>query len=252
MPNPALLEAAKAVSQFLRGRDRAEPGRKRKEYFERLLAEAVLRYLRRTKAAFVAQMGMVHPGRKAYGGQVDPELEADLSRILTQAAQDGYLLLTANAAIGADTAVGLQTSTAWAQAYARDLAMGIAGTTATQIQSAVNAFASTPGLTIGDVANSILGPSVTLPRALNIATTEVTRAYSEAAQVSGQQWKDLGVSVYKSWSTNNDDRVCPICGPLNQQEILADAKFKGAKGAEIEGPPAHPRCRCWLMVYPKA
>jgi hypothetical protein len=44
------------------------------------------------------------------------------------------------------------------------------------------------------------------------------------------------------WNTANDDLVCAICGPLNQQERPLDEPFDGG----IERPAAHPRCRCWL------
>ena len=42
------------------------------------------------------------------------------------------------------------------------------------------------------------------------------------------------------WITANDAAVCPICGPLHQREYADWAeRFP-------DGPPAHPRCRCYL------
>lgn len=42
------------------------------------------------------------------------------------------------------------------------------------------------------------------------------------------------------WNTSEDDKVCPICRPLNQKPSEEWAE------EFPEGPPAHPNCRCWL------
>ena len=43
------------------------------------------------------------------------------------------------------------------------------------------------------------------------------------------------------WQTAEDERVCPVCGPLHDaREARWENKFPN-------GPPAHPRCRCWLI-----
>ncbi len=67
-----------------------------------------------------------------------------------------------------------------------------------------------------------------------IARTEMMRAYNQGR-----------VHLYKSmnvekviWYTAMDERVCPVCGPLNGQEFELD---------QIPPIPAHPQCRClWL------
>lgn len=82
-------------------------------------------------------------------------------------------------------------------------------------------------------------------RADRIAATETTRAavagerdlVEQAQRDSDQQIEPL-VTPY--WQTEQDDRVCPVCGPLHEQpeqrwpEALRD------------GPPAHVNCRCFL------
>jgi hypothetical protein len=45
------------------------------------------------------------------------------------------------------------------------------------------------------------------------------------------------------WSTSEDERVCPTCGPLNGVIVAMDAEFE--KGGSV--PPAHPMCRCCLL-----
>jgi hypothetical protein len=51
------------------------------------------------------------------------------------------------------------------------------------------------------------------------------------------------VIEYREWRTNADELVCPVCGPLAGQVIGLDEAFEGG----IDGPPAHPRCRCWVV-----
>ena len=117
-------------------------------------------------------------------------------------------------------------------------------------------------------------------RAERIAVTEVTRVYAEGNLSS---WRATGLVGGKRWNTAVDDLVCPICAPLDGMEVDMDEGFTvdftalphevvfemvegedgvynwnghfikrvekfGATYFEIglDGPPAHPRCRCWL------
>ena len=78
-------------------------------------------------------------------------------------------------------------------------------------------------------------------RTETIAATETTRAISmgEAAarHILATQF---GVELMPIWVTEKDDRVCPICRPNHRKEAPAwEAEFP-------TGPPAHPRCRCYL------
>ena len=47
----------------------------------------------------------------------------------------------------------------------------------------------------------------------------------------------------KIWITSSDERVCPICRPLNGEELLINQNFD-AEGVEVKYPPAHVMCRC--------
>lgn len=95
-------------------------------------------------------------------------------------------------------------------------------------------------------------------RAGRIAATEVTRIYAEGNVMA---WKSSGVVNGLRWRTANDDRVCPICGPLHMtivdidrgwtftQEMLDDnPELARALRAPqtILRPPAHVNCRCGL------
>ncbi len=75
-------------------------------------------------------------------------------------------------------------------------------------------------------------------RAELIAQTEITRAYAEANRTA---WRESGVIEGMEWRTSNDELVCPVCGPLNGQQTTIDGDFDGLM------PPAHPRCRCWVV-----
>jgi hypothetical protein len=87
-------------------------------------------------------------------------------------------------------------------------------------------------------------------RAEAIAVTETTRAASNgmnliaAALVTGSLLVaaavGTGILTNRFWNTSSDDRVCPICEPLNGQEAMVwAARFPS-------GPPAHPNCRCYV------
>lgn len=77
--------------------------------------------------------------------------------------------------------------------------------------------------------------------AKSVAITEVTRATTQAERAATKRYSDrTGVTLLAFWTTENDARVCPICMPLNDKpEASWDSKFP-------LGPPAHPRCRCWI------
>lgn len=76
-------------------------------------------------------------------------------------------------------------------------------------------------------------------KATTIARTEIIRAHAEGQldALENLGVEEVGVAV--EWSTAGDERVCPMCAPL-QGVIL---KLKEAKGML----PRHPNCRCsWI------
>jgi len=51
------------------------------------------------------------------------------------------------------------------------------------------------------------------------------------------------------WVTVMDERVCPICEPLHNQEVSINGKFTAGEGKALFNgirPPAHVGCRCYL------
>lgn len=71
-------------------------------------------------------------------------------------------------------------------------------------------------------------------RARNIAETEATRAYAQAALRAYAASQVVTGFVFK---TANDEIVCDVCGPL------AGKRFDLDDTEHV--PPLHPRCRCW-------
>ncbi|MGC1272369.1 MAG: hypothetical protein WBC44_01585 [Planctomycetaceae bacterium] len=83
-------------------------------------------------------------------------------------------------------------------------------------------------------ADEVFAPS----RDESIGITETTQATS-----AGGEWatKDADkASPEDQWITEADGKVCPVCQPLHEQpRAVWEGKFP-------DGPPGHPRCRCWI------
>lgn len=76
-------------------------------------------------------------------------------------------------------------------------------------------------------------------RANAIAITEITRLY---AQANIEAWRSTGVVEGKRLMTAEDELVCPICGPVDSEEVGLDEVFSTGD----QHPPFHVRCRCWV------
>lgn len=72
------------------------------------------------------------------------------------------------------------------------------------------------------------------PRPDVAAVSEVTRLY---AQGNAAAWGVSNVVDGATIKTANDDRVCPICGPLADTDVPLDGEL----------PPFHGGCRCWIV-----
>jgi len=121
-----------------------------------------------------------------------------------------------------------------------------------------------------------LGTILGSRRAAMIAITEVTRIFAEGNLML---WRATGVVTSKVWRTARDERVCPLCGPLDgvvvsmESNFTQDAELVGASSqmkallgarwspelgmrraqnmfkwnsSEVQAPPRHVNCRCWL------
>lgn len=78
------------------------------------------------------------------------------------------------------------------------------------------------------------------PRRITIAATEITDAISSGELSLAEaiaEANDFGLDAV--WRTEDDDRVCPVCFPVDREPSAVFIPLVGY-------PPAHPRCRCWL------
>jgi hypothetical protein len=79
-------------------------------------------------------------------------------------------------------------------------------------------------------------------RAESISITATTGAKSLGIRTSEEVLQAEDIRTFTKWRTKRDDRVCPICDPLDgTPPHVWEGQFP-------DGPPAHPRCRCDLEV----
>lgn len=82
-------------------------------------------------------------------------------------------------------------------------------------------------------------------RAETIAQTEIIGALNTGAEESWRQAQADGLlprGTRKQWIVTPDDRLCPICRPMEGVTVPIGEEFS------LPGPPAHPRCRCTVAV----
>jgi HK97 family phage portal protein len=180
------------------------------------------------------------------GRQIDySELFDDLRGILAPEVQaimtTRALELASEVGIAFDPAMINVEAAEIARRYTYDLVRGLNDTTRQLLQQAQSMYIETPGMTQGDL-RQILQQAFGEQRSRMIATTETTRAFSEATNQYQDRLREEGLAMRRVWHTHNDEIVCPICGPLNgKPEPDWDDKFPS-------GPPAHPNCRCWTEL----
>ena len=165
--------------------------------------------------------------------QAGEELRQALTPFLEQVYLDQAAELMAATPSAIDWALVNEAAVQWAQAYSFEFVPGITSTSQRVLQTAVSAYFD-QGLTIGDLTQrieSIFGSR----RAEMIAVTEITRAASEGEQQIVRELAKQGINLKPIWQTNNDDLVCPLCGPRHNNEIT-----------DNQYPPLHPKCRCWV------
>jgi hypothetical protein len=88
-------------------------------------------------------------------------------------------------------------------------------------------------------------------RAMMIARTEVIDALNLGAEVAWKQAQGqglLGKDAEKEWLTTPVG-ACNVCLALNGKSVKIGEKFPSPRGA-LNGPTAHPNCRCGLAPVP--
>ena len=229
----ALAEhGAEAAFSFLK----AEPG----------IAAAEARISAKLKRIFEQALGPItlaiqNNGNIDYSALSD-QLRAALEPEIVAIAVEQALRVAAEVGVEFDPAMVNDEAASWARGYAFDLVKGLTDTTRNVVSNAIASYTQTPGMTRADL-ESLLSPAFGEYRASMIAVTETTRAYAQAMnQYQRTIREDAGVEMVRVWQTNNDELVCPVCGPLNgQPESVWRDSFQ-------DGPPAHTNCRCFLTL----
>lgn len=117
-------------------------------------------------------------------------------------------------------------------------ATGITATTREQLRTVL-----TEGIKAGEsqaqLAERVQGVYATAStlRAKQIAGSETAQAFQYANYTAA---KATGLPLSRGWLTSKDERVCPICSPLDGVTVAFDEKYPG----EIEPGSAHVLCRC--------
>jgi len=93
-----------------------------------------------------------------------------------------------------------------------------------------------------DAATEMIARAFGKVRASTIAVTETAVGLAGSSFALQADLEAQGVQTVQRWLTAEDERVCPICGPLDH--MTEDAWL-----AEFPtGPPAHVNCRCVTVV----
>ena len=233
-----------------------------KEKAEDRVYAVVWREFRRQRKDIRETLERVAPERKAILGRdadfylryfdkpfwTNAKFDADLMTLLVLASQNGVDLFANSIALQVDWTLVNTAAADWARKYSGTLIKKITETTVDGLRSAIAAFVETPGMTIGDLMRLL---PFSEQRALMVGVTEITRAYSVADELAGNELQKEfpDVEVVKTWWTNNDDIVqeCPICWPLHGMTVKQDEGFTTDpdKSFGLPGPPGHVRCRCW-------
>ena len=137
----------------------------------------------------------------------------------------------------------------WAHKHAGALIDGVSKTTRREIRDLVtDAFKS--GKSVRTLIKDIAATLGDDERAATIARTETMYAANHGKLLEAQDAVDAGdlsEDAVKEWITTPDDLLCPICEPMDGVQVPLDEDFD-VDGDSIDGPPAHPNCRCTVVV----
>jgi len=217
------------------------------EASQRLAVEALLDALREaSERGETITASMINEAAaavsNAHGEAIRPVVIRSLQQMADTGVEAGAEAFTAALNIDLDWTLANTDAANWARQYGGKLIKGLDDTTKARVGAEVGAWAEARE-TYRDLVKRIRGVIDDPRRAELIAQTEPTNAYAAGNMAAWKQAEDdLGLRIVKVWNTANDDLVCPICGPLNQQERALDDTFEGG----FDRPAAHPRCRCWI------
>lgn len=98
-------------------------------------------------------------------------------------------------------------------------------------------------------AASNLAKKLVASRIQALSNTETMIAFNYGRQLLLQSALDRGVlppDTDKVWVTAIDERVCPVCGPMDSKRVRFEEQFV-TKSGHVLVPPVHPNCRCTII-----
>ena len=121
-----------------------------------------------------------------------------------------------------------------------EVASGITETSRKQLEALIN-----QGVSNNEIVER-MALRFSSGHAEQVAVTELTRADAHFSDALSSRLGEQGVDTQIRWLTSEDERVCPVCNPLDHK-LKKDGGWM-SKGGLIERPPAHPNCRCQTVV----
>ena len=194
----------------------------------------------------------------AFWSNEEAELLAIIAPLLDELVADGVAVeaeeLATIAGVEIDWTATYADAAAWAREHAGELVSDIVANTRTAIGETVAGWIETPAATMGDLFDA-LGPdslfAFSEARARTIAVTEVTSSYAEGGAIAARGLEEY-FTIVKTWHTNNDGLVCPLCRPMNGQTAEGvDGDEWTNVGFSVPRPALHPNCRCWVTYSVK-
>jgi len=149
--------------------------------------------------------------------------------------------------VGLGTSVGSDAAQAWLAAHGAELVTGIDQWTKQQLQTIVSSGIAA-GDSVTEIAQAIVARfnGFTAQRALTIAMTESSTAWSWATMEFGRQLAASGANVSKIWILSLDHDVVDECddnaavGAIPLQDFFPTGHLS---------PPEHPNCKCGFEVF---
>lgn len=225
----------------------------------KLISKAERAVAKVVRTAFVGYAGRIREAAAA--GKVDEKAVADMLKqlttntapILTDVFFNKLVVASTNGGVPVDREQYKTDAQVWAENHKITLKDELEATTLKDLQQMVADLVQDPRESVTNLDEALrlrLFKTLGQYRTTMIAITEVARAKSGAIN---QLYDDLTQddepgqeSSVKRWATQIDEKVCSICGPLD------DTLQKVWEGSYPEGPPAHPNCRCEIGVERKA
>jgi len=173
-------------------------------------------------------------------GKLGVSLTSTLTEGLLMIALDLLLELATETGVGIDYDKEMIDAAKWAADYSYEQVKDVVDTERRLLQDVISRL--TDGQIDQEAAELLLRPSFGEVRAALIATSEATRAMSHATDQYKEELRERGPSPVVRWLTEEDEKVCDLCGPLDH---LPEEKWRDQYP---DGPPAHPGCRCRTVV----